>query len=60
MAEAQMNNALGAMQIAEGALSNTIIVAPADGMIGSVVITPGQIAMPNAPAIEFISNSAAL
>jgi multidrug resistance efflux pump len=57
MAQAQMNNALGAVQIAEGALANTIIVAPADGTIGSVVITPGQIALPNAPAIEFISNN---
>lgn len=56
MAQAQMNNALGAMQIAEGAFANTIIVAPADGTIGSVVITPGQIALPNTSAIEFISN----
>jgi len=57
MAQAQMNNALGSVQIAQGALANTIIVAPADGTIGSVVITPGQIALPNAPAIEFISNN---
>ena len=56
MAQAQMNNALGAMQIAQGALQNTIIIAPSDGIIGSVVITPGQIALPNASAIEFTSN----
>jgi multidrug resistance efflux pump len=57
IAVAQMNNALGAVQVAEGALQNTIIVAPNDGTIGSVVITPGQIALPNTPAIEFISSN---
>jgi multidrug efflux pump subunit AcrA (membrane-fusion protein) len=54
--QAQMDNAAGAVQIAEAALQNTIITAPSDGMVMSVAITPGQIAIPNAPAIEFISN----
>ena len=55
-AQAQMQSALGAVQIAESAYNNTVITAPADGAIISVSITPGQIAIPNAPAIEFISN----
>jgi multidrug efflux pump subunit AcrA (membrane-fusion protein) len=54
-AQAQMDNAEGAVQIAEAAYENTIITAPSDGTISSVAITPGQIAAPNAPAIEFIS-----
>ncbi|MEI7709454.1 MAG: biotin/lipoyl-binding protein [bacterium] len=55
-AQAQVDNALGAVQIAEATFQNTIITAPADGTILSVAITEGQIAMPNAGAIEFISN----
>ena len=58
-AQAQVDNAQGAVQIAQAALQNTIITAPSDGTVISVIITPGQIAMPNAPAIEFISNSVA-
>ena len=56
-AQAQMDNAQGAVQIAQAALQNTIITAPEDGTVVSVAITPGQIATPNAPAIEFISGS---
>jgi len=56
VAQAQVDNALGAVQIAEAAYKNTIITAPTDGTILSVSITPGQIAIQNAPAIEFISN----
>ncbi|MDE2399676.1 MAG: biotin/lipoyl-binding protein [Patescibacteria group bacterium] len=56
-AQAQMENANGALKIAQAAYDNTIIVAPADGTVTSVAITPGQIAVPNASAIEFISNS---
>ncbi|MBI3888866.1 biotin/lipoyl-binding protein [Candidatus Nomurabacteria bacterium] len=55
-AQAQVNNAQGAVQIAQAAVQNTIITAPADGTVTSVAITPGQIATPNAPAIEFTSN----
>ncbi len=57
VAQAQVDNARGAVQVAEGVYENTIIAAPSDGTIVSVVITPGQIAMQNAPAIEFISSS---
>jgi multidrug efflux pump subunit AcrA (membrane-fusion protein) len=56
MAEAQMNNAQGAVEIAQAALQNTIITAPEDGTVVSVDIAPGQIATPNSPAIEFTSN----
>lgn len=56
VAQAQVDNASGAVQIAEAALQNTIIVAPSDGTVTSVAITPGQIAAPNVPAIEFISS----
>ena len=54
-AQAQVDNAEGAVQIAEAAYENTVITAPTDGTISSVAITPGQIATPNTPAIEFIS-----
>ena len=59
VAQAQMDNADGAVQIAQAAYENTIIVAPSDGKVVSVAIAPGQIAIPNAPAIEFISNASA-
>jgi multidrug efflux pump subunit AcrA (membrane-fusion protein) len=48
--------AKGALEIAQAAYQNTIITAPSDGTIVSVAIAPGQIASPNAPAIEFISS----
>lgn len=54
-AQAQMNNAEGAVQIAQAALQNTIISAPEDGTVVSVNIAPGQIATANSPAIEFTS-----
>jgi multidrug resistance efflux pump len=57
IAQAQMDNASGAVQIAQAAFQNTIITAPSDGTVTSVAIVPGQIATPNAPAIEFISSS---
>jgi multidrug efflux pump subunit AcrA (membrane-fusion protein) len=56
VAQAQMDNAAGAVQIAQAAYENTIIVAPSDGTVISVAIAPGQIAVPNAGVIEFISN----
>lgn len=56
VAKAQVDNAQGAVQIAEAAYKNTIITAPAAGTIISVSITPGQIATPNSPAIEFLGN----
>lgn len=57
VAQAQMNNAAGALQIAQAAYENTIITAPSDGTIVSVAIAPGQIAIPSAPAIEFTSSN---
>jgi hypothetical protein len=54
-AAAQVDNALGAVQIAQAAYDNTIITAPSDGTIMSISIAPGQIAVPNAGAIEFTS-----
>ena len=55
-AQAQVQSASGALAIAEAAYKNTIIVAPTDGTVVSVAIVAGQIAVPNASAIEFISN----
>ena len=57
IAQAQMDNAQGAVQIAQAAYNNTIITAPYDGTVVSVSITPGQIATPNAPAILFTSEA---
>ncbi len=55
-AQAGVSSALGAVQIAEAAYNNTIIKAPADGTVTSVAISVGQIAVPNAIAIGFISH----
>ena len=57
VAQAQVNSALGSVQIAEAAYKNTVITAPSDGTVTSVAITAGQIAVPNTPAIGFISNT---
>jgi multidrug efflux pump subunit AcrA (membrane-fusion protein) len=56
-AKAQEDNAEGAVEIAQAAYENTIIAAPSDGTIVSIIISPGQIATPNAPAIQFISST---
>lgn len=55
IAKAQVDGTLGALQIAQGIYSNTIITAPANGTITNVTITAGQIATPNTPAIELLS-----
>lgn len=55
IAEAQVQSTEGALQIAQGAYNNTIIVAPTDGTVTDVKITAGQIAIPNIPAIELLS-----
>jgi multidrug efflux pump subunit AcrA (membrane-fusion protein) len=55
IAQAQVDNARGVVQTAEAAYQNTIISAPSDGVISSVAITPGQIAVPNVGVIEFKS-----
>ena len=56
-AQAQVDSALGAVQIAQANYDNTIITAPGDGTVISVNIAPGQIAVPNAPAIQLIVNN---
>ncbi len=56
-AQAQVENAKGALQIAQAAYQNTIITAPADGTVTAVSITPGQITAANSPAIEFLAKS---
>lgn len=57
VAKAQVDNALGAVQIAQAAYDNTMIAAPGDGMVQAVSIAPGQIAIPNAPAIQFLGSA---
>ena len=56
IAQAQVDNAYGAMQIAQATYDNTIIKAPSDGTITAVHISAGQIAGSGVPAIEFSSN----
>jgi len=51
-AQAQVNSALGAMQIAQSAYNNRIITAPGDGTITAVYVSAGETAAPNAPAID--------
>jgi multidrug efflux pump subunit AcrA (membrane-fusion protein) len=48
--------AKGALEIAQAAYNNTIITAPSDGTVTSVTIAEGQIATPNAAAIELKTN----
>ena len=56
-AEAQVNNANGAVQIAESAYQNRIITSPGDGVVTAVYITVGQIAAQNVPAIDLSGNT---
>lgn len=51
-AEAAVASAEGTLQIAQSTYQNQIIEAPRDGTISAVYISAGQIAAPNAPAIE--------
>ncbi len=51
-AQAQVQSAQGALQIAQAAYDARVIRAPGDGTVTAVHITPGQIASANAPAIE--------
>jgi multidrug resistance efflux pump len=55
IARAQVESTLGALQVAQGAYNNTVIVAPADGKIANVSIVAGQTAAANAPAIEIVT-----
>jgi hypothetical protein len=54
---AQVENASGALQVANAAYNDTIITAPADGTITAVYITQGQITTPDTPAIEFLEST---
>lgn len=56
-AQASVDSARGAVQIAQGAYNNTVITAPGSGTVTAVSITPGQIAVANAPAIELYATS---
>ncbi len=56
IAQAQVDSAYGAMQIAQAAYDNTVIKAPNDGVITAVHISAGQIAGSGVSAIEFSSN----
>lgn len=49
--KAQVENAEGALK-SNATYSNTVIIAPYDGTVTAVVIRPGQIAVPNASAID--------
>ena len=51
-AQAQVESARGALQIAQSTFNNRRILAPGDGTVTAVHITPGQIATQNIPAIE--------
>lgn len=55
IAQAQVQSTQGALQIAQSAYNNTVITAPVHGKIINVSITAGQIATPNTPAIEMLS-----
>ncbi len=57
VAKAQVDSALGAVQIAQGVYGNTVITAPGDGTVTAVSIIPGQIATANTPAIELYGSS---
>ncbi|MES2225644.1 MAG: biotin/lipoyl-binding protein [Patescibacteria group bacterium] len=56
-AQAQVQSAQGALQIAQAAYDARVIRAPGDGTVTAVHITPGQIAAPNAPAIDLSGTS---
>ena len=50
--KAAVDSALGALQIAEAAYKSRMITAPGDGVVTAVYIKAGEVASPNAPAIE--------
>ena len=56
-AKAQVDNAQGALQVAEAAYNNTIITAPVDGIVRSVSIAPGQTAVAATSAIVVTSET---
>lgn len=56
-AEAQVESARGALQIAQAGFNNRLILAPSDGIVTAVHINPGQIATQNIPAIEITGST---
>jgi len=56
-AEAQVESAKGALQIAQAAYDQYRIIAPGDGTITAVHVSAGQTATANAPAIEMSGTS---
>lgn len=56
-AQAQVESARGALQIAQAAYDQRRIIAPGDGTITAVHISAGQVAAANAPAIEMTGTS---
>jgi HlyD family secretion protein len=51
-AKAQMNSALGSLQIARAAYSSRTMFAPGDGVVTAVKVNAGEISSPNETAIE--------
>ncbi len=51
-AKAQLDNTSGALQIAQSMYANTIITSPGEGTVIAVMVSSGQNAVANAPAIE--------
>lgn len=56
-AQAAVESARGALQIAQAAYDQRRIIAPGDGKITAVHISAGQVAAANAPAIEMTGTS---
>ncbi|HWU24703.1 MAG TPA: biotin/lipoyl-binding protein [Candidatus Paceibacterota bacterium] len=56
-AQAAVESARGALQIAQAAYDQRRIIAPGDGTITAVHISAGQVAAANAPAIEMSGSS---
>ena len=57
LAKAQMNSALGALQIAQAAYNNRTLVAPGDGTVTALHISAGETAVPNTTVVELSGNN---
>jgi HlyD family secretion protein len=57
VAKAQMDTALGALQIAQAAYNSHIIAAPGDGTVTAVKVNVGEISSPNSTVIELTGNN---
>ena len=56
-AQAQVDSAYGALEIAQASYNNTIITAPTDGTVTAISIAPGQIATPNTSALTLVAHT---